>query len=243
MKNLERIERYLSAHAKQMRAHDGTTEPTVRPFVTISRQAGAGGHALAESLVEVFSRQEEVELFGGWQIFDRKLCEMVARNPIYSASMSSLIAEEYRTKPTDFFHQILRSTVDQDTLMNEVFRVVGAVASIGKCVILGRAGSEVTRSLRPGVAVRLVAPEDVRIQGVMDFYGLKTVKEGRAEAAKLDTARARLLMTHFGVDIDDPTLYDAVWNTGQVPVGVIAENIATILRFRVATMERSEVSL
>ena len=184
-----------------------------------------------------------MELFGGWQVFDRKLCEMVANNPIYTASMSSLIAEEYRTKPTDFFHQILRSTVDQGSLMNEVFRVVAAVASIGKCVILGRAGSEVTRSFSPGVAVRLVAPEEVRIKGVMEFYGLKSEREACAAATKVDDSRARLLMSHFGVDIDDPTRYDAVWNTGQVPVEVVAENVATMLRDRVAAMERTEVSL
>ena len=241
MKNLENIERYLSAQAARMREKDSTSLPRVRPFVTISRQAGAGGHELAEWLVHVFAGQEDKDLFGGWQVFDRKLCEMVANNPIYSASMSGLLAEEYRTKPTDFFHQILRSTVDQRTLMNEVFRVVAAVASIGKCIIVGRAGSEVTRGLSPGVAVRLVAPEEVRIRGVMDFYGLEE-KAARAEAAKLDASRARLLASHFSVDIDDPTRYDAVWNTGQVPIPAIAENVATILSHRVAAAERTEVS-
>ncbi|MCP3973875.1 MAG: cytidylate kinase-like family protein [bacterium] len=242
MKNLENIERYLSAEAARMRERDTTSSPRVRPFVTISRQAGAGGHDLAQSLVEVFAAQDDADLFEGWQVFDRKLCEMVARNPIYSVSMSSLLAEEYRTKTNDFFHQILRSTVDQGTVMNEVFRVVAAVASIGKCIIVGRAGSEVTRALSPGVAVRLVAPEEVRVRGVMEFYGLDE-KTARAEAVKLDASRARLLDKHFGADIDDPTLYDGTWNTGQVAVPVIAENVATILRHRVAAAELSEASM
>jgi cytidylate kinase len=81
--------------------------------------------------------------------------------------------------------------------------------------------------------VRLIAPEDVRIKGVMEFYGLDE-KTARAEADKLDLGRARLLKTHFKVDIDDPLLYDTVWNTGDVPVRIIAECIVQMLRHRVA---------
>ena len=235
MKNLDAIARYLSIQAAQMKIGERDSGGKPRPFVTISRQAGAGGHALADILLEVFAAQEDSDLFGGWRVFDRRLCEIVAEHPTYKNSMPSLLNEEYRHKAHDFFHQIFHSTVDQDVLMAEVFRVVRTVAEVGKSVIVGRAGSEVTRGQAPGVSVRLIAPEDVRIQGVMDFYGLDE-KTARAEATKLDLARARLLKTHFKADIDDPLLYDAVWNTGDVSVDVIAECIVQMLRHRVANL-------
>lgn len=232
MKGVEAIERYLGAQVLIKGDREQPVEPRVRPFITISRQAGAGGHRLAEALIETFAAQDDVELFGGWQVFDRKLCEIVAANPVYSNSMESLLAEEYQPRTQDFFQQILSSTVDQDVLAKEVFRVVGAVASIGKSIVVGRAGSEVTRELDTGISVRIVAPEEDRIKGVMAFYSLDE-RAAREQARRLDTSRARLLKSHFQVDIDDPTRYDATWNTGQTPVPVIAECVAVMLRRRV----------
>jgi cytidylate kinase len=224
------IEAYLAAHSTEMRTDDENgANSRIRPFITISRQAGAGGHLLAEALLEVFARQDDTRLFGGWQVFDRRLCEIVAENPTHSTSMSSLLAEEYRTKTDEFLRQMLGSSIDQDMLMLHVFQVVSAVASIGKSIIVGRAGSEVTRDMEHGLALRLIAPEEVRIQRVMDRYGVDE-KAARAEARRIDASRARLLKSHFKVDIDDPTRYDAIWNTGSVSIDLIAESVVAAFR-------------
>lgn len=241
MKRLATIERYLTAHtAETGSAADGSAS-RVRPFFTISRQAGAGGHLLAETLLDVFDRQEDKDLFGGWQVFDRKLCEIVAGDPTYSQSMSALLDEEYRTKPNELFQQLLGPTVDQDLLMHRVFDVVSAVASIGKGIIIGRAASEVTREMSQGTSVRLIAPEEVRIRGTMEHYGLDE-RAARDKARTLDRSRARLLKTHFQVDIDDPTRYDIIYNTGRMPFEEIAECLMAVLRHRVAAA-KSEVPL
>lgn len=236
MKKLATIERYLTAHVADKGAAPGVATSRIHPFVTISRQAGAGGHELAATLLEVFATQEDVRLFAGWQVFDRRLCEIVAENPAYSTSMTSLLEEEYRTRTTEFFSQLMDPTIDQDILMRHVFEVVRAVASIGKSIIVGRAGSELTRGMGPGVAVRLVAPEEVRIPGVMAYYQLDE-RSARDKARRLDESRARLLKSHFRVDIDDPTLYDAVWNSGVTPIPAIAESIAATLRHKVAALQ------
>jgi len=233
MKKLPTIERFLSAHAAEKGTAETGATPAIHPFVTISRQAGAGGHDLAATLLDVFAAQEDVRLFGGWQVFDRRLCEIVADNPAYSTSMSSLLEEEYRSKTNEFFSQLLDPTIDQDILMRHVFEVVRAVASIGKSIIVGRAGSELTLEMGPGIAVRLIAPEEVRLQGVMDYYDLDE-RAARDKARRLDESRARLLKSHFRVDIDDPARYDAVWNTGRAPIETIAESIAVGLRHKVA---------
>lgn len=224
------IEGYLAAHSTEMRVdHENDPDARIRPFITISRQAGAGGHMLAEALLEVFARQDDTDLFGGWQVFDRRLCEIVAENPTHSTSMSSLLDEEYHTRTDEFLRQMLGSSIDQDMLMLHVFQVVAAVASIGKSIIVGRAGSEVTRDMEHGLALRLIAPGEIRIQRVMDRYGLDE-KAARAEARRIDTSRARLLKSHFKVDIDDPTRYDATWNTGSVSIDLIAESVVAAFR-------------
>jgi cytidylate kinase len=228
MTQLENLERYLRVRTALPRGRVGKPSSEHKPFITISRQAGAGGHHLANALLEVFAEQADRELFGGWQIFDRRLCEMVADDPFYSGSLDSLVAEDYRTRSDEFFHQILRSTVDQRAVMERVFRVVRAVASVGKAIIIGRAGAEVTRDMSHGIDVRLIAPETVRIKGMMDYYGLGESK-AREEASRLDQARARLIKTHFKADISDPALYDVVFNTATVPFEAAAAALTTIV--------------
>lgn len=186
---------------------------------------------MANALIEVFGQQPNQELFGGWQIFDRRLCEMVADDPFFSNSLDSLLAEDYRTRSDEFFHQILRSSVDQRAVMERVFRVVRAVASVGKAIIIGRAGAEVTRDMDVGVNIRLIAPETIRIKGMMDYYG-HDEKKARAEAERLDQSRARLIKTHFKSDINDPALYDVVFNTGTIPIPSAARALPAIVMQR-----------
>lgn len=231
MKHLDTIDRYLAAQAASMRTTENNELPNIRPFVTISRQVGAGGHRLAQALLTAFGREKDRLLFGGWEVFDRRLCELVAEHPSYERSMGSLLSEEYRTKTDEFFQQIFGSAVDQEVLTQHVFRVVNAVASLGKGIIVGRAGSEVTRGLEPRVAVRLVAPIDLRIERVMEFYGLDE-RAARSEASRLDGYRARLLKRRFKVDIDDPLLYDATWNTADAPIEGIADSVVALLRYK-----------
>ncbi len=204
---------------------------TISPFVTISRQAGAGGHTLANVMLSVFGEQADTDLFEGWQVFDQNLCQHLATDPLYAGSLSSLLADEYHSPTQDFFHQVVRSTLDQDAVMARVFQLVRSVALIGKAIIVGRAGSQVTRDVEGGVRLRIVAPEQLRIERIMAARDL-TPREASSEIRKLDGHRARLLKTHFRIDVDDPLGYDAVWNTGSATALEIAEATAAMLRRR-----------
>jgi cytidylate kinase len=229
------IDRYLRAYfASQQMPEGEPSQPQHHPFVTISRQAGIGGHALADEIVDVFSSIDD-PIFSGWRVYDRTLCEMVAEDPRYRKSLDSLLDEEYRSKANDFFHQMVRSTVDQKLVMNRVFLAVRTVAGMGRSVIVGRAGSHVTQDMPEGISIRVVASEDVRIQRAMDTHGL-TEREARAGGRKRDADRARLIRAHFGADIDDATGYDAVFNASMVSFGEIARSVAFMVSARTTTI-------
>jgi cytidylate kinase len=206
----------------------------VHPFVTISRQAGIGGHALADTIVEVFSAEDDQDLFGGWRVYDRTLCEMVSRDPRFTASFDSLLEEEYRSKANDFFHQMVRSTVDQKMVMDRVFLAVRTAAGMGKAIIVGRGGSHVTRDMPQGVSLRIVAPEEVRVQRAMAAHDLSE-RDTRTRGRKRDADRARLLKAHFGADIEEPTGYDATFNAGLVSNEEIARSAAVMVGARAHT--------
>jgi hypothetical protein len=232
MSRIEDIDRYLRAHLGAQRMPGPTqVESRAYPFVTISRQAGTGAHVLANTMLEIFTEQDDADLFGGWRVYDRSICEMVVQDKKFAGSLELLVEEEYRSRTNDFFHQMLRSTVDQTMLMNRVFLVVRAISGMGKAIIVGRGGAHVTKDMPLGVSFRIVAPEDVRIARAMDVHDL-TENEARAGLRKRDSDRARLIRSHFATDIDDPTSYDGTWNVGSVSFEEISRAAASIVRCR-----------
>jgi cytidylate kinase len=232
MRHIEGIDLFIRAQIAAEEAQQ-TTEPRPHPFITISREAGAGGHSLADALLEAFSGEADRDLFGGWKVFDQRLCEIVAEDPRYASSLDSMQEEEYRSRTDEFFRQLLGSQLHQDVVMNRVFRVVRALATLGKAIIVGRGGSQVTKGMPYGVALRLVAPEDHRIDRLMELHDLSE-RDARDLMRKRDSHRARLLKTNFSVDVADPTNYDATWNTATVPYDEIAASIVALIQQRVA---------
>lgn len=227
---MENVERYLMARLREVGRPGRPSEHREHGFVTISRQAGAGGHSLAHRLVDLFEEQHD-ELLSGWQVYDRRLCEIVAEDPKMEKALDSLLAEEFHSPAADFFRQALAPTVDQDALLARVFEVIRTVAATGKGVIVGRGGARVTRDLPNGVHIRLVAPEEVRLERLMQLDDIDR-RTARQQAKRIDQHRARLIQVRFGADIDDPTGYDAVWNTGSVTIDEIAMSVLTLLLTR-----------
>ena len=239
MNRVEHIERYVSAQLAAGRVAPGRgSDPAVHPFVTISRQAGTGGHELADTLLDVFSEESDVGLFKGWQVYDRSVCEIVARDRRFAASLDSLLDEEYRSRANDFFHQVVRSTVDQNMVMDRVFLVVRTIARMGRAIIVGRAGAQVTRGMDQGVSLRIVAPESDRIARVMDIHGI-TERYARAGCRKRDADRARLIRSNFGADVADPVEYDVVANVGLLDRRHIARAVATLVAERARSVHPS----
>ena len=90
-----------------------------------------------------------------------------------------------------------------------------------------------TRGLGPSVSVRLVAPEEARVKHMMELNNLSE-KKAIETIDRHDSGRARMLKRHFRVDINDPLLYDAVWNTGEVSMDEIASATVAMLEARAA---------
>lgn len=231
MKHVEGIDLFIRAQIAADEAAQ-TKEPRPHPFVTISRQAGSGGHSLADAILEAFAGERDRDLFGGWKVFDQTLCEIVAEDPRYASSINAMQEEEYRSRTDEFFRQIMGTQLHQDIVMSRVFRVVRALATLGKSVIVGRGGSQVTKGMPNRVALRLVAPEEHRVQRLMAIHDLAE-RDARDLMKKRDAHRARLIKTNFQADINDPTNYDAVWNTATMPYEDIARAVVVLVSQRV----------
>jgi cytidylate kinase len=237
MNRVENIERYLRAHLAAERTKSSDLDsPHAKSFVTISRESGTGGHALADVMIDVFSGEDDAELLGGWQVYDRTVCEIVARDPRFERSLESLVEEEYRSRTDDFIHQLVRSTAGQMEVMERVFLVVRSIAGMGKAIVVGRGGSHVTMGMPHGVSVRMVAPERQRIARTMETRDLPE-RDARAYVRKHDIDRARLIRAHFDADIADPLGYDLTCNRASMSYEEIARATMALVRARAVAHE------
>lgn len=212
------------------------------PFITISRQAGAGGHLLSYIILTELLKCRGADVFQGWHVFDKALCEAVAGNPTIQADMESLVAEEYRSEFRDFIESLFTGQSKQYVINKMTFKVVRILALIGKVIIVGRGGSLVTADMPQGIHIRLVAPEAQRIVWMMKRFKLRK-EQARETVAKQDADRRKLIKLFFHRDIADPLLYDVVWNTGRTDLDMIARNAIDLIRQRALAGARSRTGV
>ncbi len=213
----------------------------LNPFVTISREAGAGGHTLALAILKELKKEESNPLFRGWNLCNQEICRKMAEDPELSVSVESLLKNEYRSALEDMLKELIAGESPQDRVIRKMFKQIRVMAGFGKVVLVGRGGACLTRDFPLGIHLRLVAPEAVRVKRMQELLQVSE-KQARETMHEQDKGRAKLIGTWFNKDIRDPLLYDAVWNTGKVPVEDIAKATVQLIRQRACHCRQPAVS-
>lgn len=212
------------------------------PFVTISREAGAGGHTLARDILRQMEVKYPGDLSEGWEVFDHKLCMMIAQDAKLGVSFDSLLEEEYRSEVSQVIYEMVAQKASRYQVYKRIFEIVRILGTLGKCVIVGRAGMCVTHDLPLGVHVRLVASEETRVKRMMQMLECGE-KEARRKVREQDRDRRRLLHDFFSRDINDPLLYDAVFNTEMMAVPEIAAVVVDMIGQKMARFSGNTVKV
>jgi len=232
MKDLAETQSYLTSmsyeesHFTERDLNDG-----VRPFVTISRETGAGGHALANELMDLMAQHPNRDLFDGWHVFDQELCEIVANDPSLNVSLKSLLSEEYHSMIADILEELFIGKSPQDLVMRKMFQTIRSLATVGKVILVGRASACVTRELKLGTHVRLIAPYSKRVKRMCELMDLDE-SAAKLTVLEQDRSREKLAKIFFNKEIQEPLLYDSVWNTSTVPIREIAKAMLSIIEQR-----------
>lgn len=204
------------------------------PFITISRQAGAGGQALGTLLGEKIQLLYQEPLFRDWHLCNQELCRMIIEDdPALKASVESLRRTEYHSQAEDMLSQLIYGGSSQDLVVKKMFHLMRTFALHGKVIFVGRGSSFLTRDLPLGIHVRLEAPIESRVRRMMQALGLSE-KKAREEIAEKDKAKAELVKAFFHKDMRDPLLYDVLWNTDRVPLEEIAKILIQMIRDKAA---------
>jgi cytidylate kinase len=83
------------------------------------------------------------------------------------------------------------------------------------------------------VRIRLVASRPSRVKWMVHKLHVPH-EEAEKLVAQQDAERRKMVKTYFDRDIDDPLLYDAVWNTETADMHEISHSVIEMLRLRTA---------
>lgn len=232
MTDFEKIKTFISSIAYKKEGE--ALRHASFPFVTISRQAGAGGNSLAEGILNELKRHSSPAL-QGWQRFNQELCKKVAQEAGLKVPLEPLLKFESRSAIEDMLEEMMTGKTPQEVVNKKIFQLLRGLAVNGKVILIGRGGACLTRDLPFGVHIRLVASLEARIKRMVDLLELSYPK-AKELVLEQDKSRERLVKTYFNRDVEDPLLYHAVWNTGLVSMKQIARSVVLMIEEKVSLM-------
>jgi len=228
---LERAGGFFHAESRESRSPFVLRLPPSSPFVTISRESGSGGSSLAQLLAERLTAQASDGR--EWRVFEGNLPAKMLQSNHLSPHLARYLPEDHVSEITSSIGELLGlhpSLWDLGQKMNATMR---ALAGEGRVILVGRGANFATAGLAHGIHVRLIAPELHRARFVARRYGLSEA-DALLHNARCNAARRRYVRDNFGADVEDPSWYDLVINTGQVPLGDAAEVVASRVRAHAA---------
>jgi hypothetical protein len=199
------------------------------PFVTISREAGAGGVTLAKALVERLNGIDD----GGrpWQSFDRELIEKIAADHHIAAELISRLEESSHNWLTEFFGGItLRddATPSDVRVFHSVAATVRALAQAGRVVMVGVGSGQITANMAGGIHIRLVADFRYRVRFMMRLFNLSATA-AEAEVKRRDAARAMFFRRFFPETALTPERFTMTMNASALSEGQMVAAIVAAL--------------
>lgn len=219
---------YRQASKEQSEAHEKVSEP----FVTISRQTGAGGITIGEKLVSHFNERDR-NARCPWTLFDRNLIAVALEEHNLPQEFAKFMPEDKVSDIQDMIEELFGLHPSEWTLVHKTSETILHLAQMGNVIIVGRGANVITRKfLSTGFHVRLIGSLEMRIRHIQDYYHL-TREEAAGFIKKEDEGRRRYLRQNFDKDIIDPLLYDLTINTDFLPYDDAAKLIADeVLRVR-----------
>lgn len=199
--------------------------PARLPFVTLSRQTGAGAETVAHLLAEKLNAglPKDVQ---PWTVFDKNLIAKVLEDADLPQEIAKLIEEDKDTTMQAIVGELLGLHPSMWTIFHHTSDTILKLARLGRCIIVGRGAEIITAKLQHGVHARLVAPESVRLAHLKKRFSFDD-KTAAKYLHEHDEGRRRYVKTNFEKNIDDPLLYHAVLNTGLLTFEQTADLIAT----------------
>ncbi len=205
------------------------------PIITITRQYGSGGSAVAKRAADAL----------GWTLIDNEFVEEVARRAGLPAEevaqreerapgLLERLARTLAVSSPELFitaASVTQVEADEETIAKVTERVIQEAAAHGRAVLVGR-GAQALLAQRPdALHVYVIAPREFRLKLAIERLGVDPAK---AEKVLDDTDRQRdqYVKANYGRHRQDPLNYDLVLNTGRLGLEGAADLVVSEVRRR-----------
>lgn len=216
--------RLWTQHQATLQRRDQT--PLHWPIMTISREFGARGKALAE----VVGRRL------GFQVWDSDLVHAIAESAGGDDAMLRSLDERRRQAVDDLVHGTLKRTASNIHHLRALMRVIHTIEAHGKSIIVGR-GANYIADADETMRVRVVCPLAERVRGYAERQHLDE-RQAHRLVVERDTERADFVHHHFRRDIAEPSDYDLVLNSGSYSLEQLADIV--LLAYEIKVGRRPE---
>lgn len=197
-----------------LRALQEPKEVKPRPVITISREPGTGGNAIAIKLAEVL----KMDFMSG------KIIQEVAQSTKMSGKVVASLDERRISLREDWLKIVLDSQhLWPDSFLRHLMTVVSTIGRHGNAIILGR-GANFILPPKETFRVRLIAPKEARIARAMSEHGVSRA-EAEEYVTRTESDRKAFVTRYFHTDIGSPYYYDMVIDTSRMGIDGTVEII------------------
>lgn len=184
----------------------------VHPYVAVSRETGAGGARLSRMVADKLN----------WVCMDRELLDFMAETyHLPHGALEAVDESKWNWLREIFGYWFDKMGVPQTEYVAHLGQMVLLAARHANTVFVGR-GVQFYLPRDKGLAIRLIAPLEVRIRQTME---LRRVDHDQAKQYVVDTDEGRrdFVQRYFSHDVADPSLYDLVINLERLTLDDAAE--------------------
>ncbi len=194
-------------------------QPATKPCITISREMGCPGVALAESLSEAL----------GWRVYDKNIVEHIAENAKVQQHLIDSFDEKGQNEVHNWVLTLLdRYAVGSDKYFKHLVTVITGIGKHGEAVIVGRGGHFILAP-ETTLRLRLFAPFAARVENIMRNH-----KVGKAQAESMvnndDRNQTAFMQRFFHKGEDIATNFDLVINTETLSLTTIKSIVLNALK-------------
>ena len=227
------MQKYIDAQVtywKQQKEKLTAPEKTNRhPFITISREYGCGGYDVAKRLIEIFNN--EMKQTPEWAAYNRELLNKVMDDLGLSSTLAETLTSTARSSLTNLLQTSFSTFPTQVSVHKKLAETIALLALNGNVVVVGRGSNIITRSIKNGYNVRLVAPLNWRTEQIVNKMNLSKPDAGKLIAEKTKQ-RDTYLKEYLKFDVADPHNYQLIINNADHSVDQAARIIIESMKIK-----------
>ncbi len=213
--------------------HSDTSEAKKRdkklPVITISREFGANGAALATKLGKKL----------GFKVWDKEILDIISERLDSSSEYLTALDENTRSMLEDTIFGFMNHRGTNLNYQIYLVKAIRAIEDQGNSIIVGRAGNFICRNPK-SLHIRLVCPLAERVKRYAAANEISE-KKARALVQQKDLERENFTLFNFNRDLEQASHYDLIINSARFSMDEMVELVEEA--YKLKSEERKLVTL